>query len=271
MENSSRPGTPATGDMTLSQELDARREELKARHREREAQRRARRRRQMAVRLITLALAFLAGMALGYALRGGQPEPPQAATTGTAAPPITAEGIDPTIFVTCAPPMDNPRELWSIEHGQEETPLLDVDLDPVTQWGIYAAACDRDPALFCAVIAIAWTESRFQPDTVGDGGNSLGMMQINTKYHGERMEALGITDLTDPIQSALVAADYLKEIERLTGATTDDPLLYMAYNMGPAGARKALQAGTESTEYSDKVLALYRGYREQMEDSSDGE
>lgn len=54
-------------------------------------------------------------------------------------------------------------------------------------------------------------------------------------------------------------------------ATTDDPLLYMAYNMGPAGARKALLAGTESTEYSDKVLATYRGYREQMEDSSDGE
>lgn len=97
------------------------------------------------------------------------------------------------------------------------------------------------------------------------------MMQINTKYHRERMEALGITDLTDPIQSAVVAADYLKEIEGLTGATTDDPLLYMAYNMGPAGARKALLAGTESTEYSDKVLATYRGYREQMEDSSDGE
>lgn len=259
MENSSRPGTPVTPSPDLEQRLEARRKE-----------RQARRRRQAVTQLITLALAFIAGMALGYALRAGR-EPAQAATTGTAAPPIEVEAIDPAIFVTCAPPMDNPRELWSIEHGQEETPLLDVDLDPVTQWGIFTAACDRDPALFCAVMAIAWTESRFQPDTVGDDGNSLGMMQINTKYHRERMEALGITDLTDPIQSAIVAADYLKEIEGLTGATTDDPLLYMAYNMGPAGARKALLAGTESTEYSDKVLATYRGYREQMEDSSDGE
>ena len=268
MENSSRPGTPDPEGMTLSQQLDARRKELEARHRERDARRKARRRRQMVARFITLALAFIAGMALGYALRAGQ-EPAQAANMGATTPHIEVEAIDPAIFVTCAPPMDNPRELWSIEHGQEETPLLDVDLDPVTQWGIYAAACDRDPALFCAVMAIAWTESRFQPDTVGDDGNSLGMMQINTKYHRERMEALGITDLTDPIQSAVVAADYLKEIEGLTGATTDDPLLYMAYNMGPAGARKALLAGTESTEYSDKVLATYRGYREQMEWAGD--
>lgn len=259
MENSSRPGTLVTPSPDLEQRLEARRKD-----------RQASRRRQAVTRLITLALAFIAGMALGYALRAGQ-EPAQAATTGAATPPIEVEAIDPAIFVTCAPPMDSPRELWSIEHGQEETPLLDVDLDPVTQWGIFTAACDRDPALFCAVMAIAWTESRFQPDTVGDDGNSLGMMQINTKYHRERMEALGITDLTDPIQSAIVAADYLKEIEGLTGATTDDPLLYMAYNMGPAGARKALLAGTESTEYSDKVLATYRGYREQMEDSSDGE
>ena len=109
MENSSRPGTPDPEGMTLSQQLDARRKELEARHRERDARRKARRRRQMVARFITLALSFIAGMALGYALRAGQ-KPAQAANMGATTPPIEVEAIDPAIFVTCAPPMDNPRE-----------------------------------------------------------------------------------------------------------------------------------------------------------------
>ena len=254
MDKDTRPGTwRDCNDPNLAKRMEDYRRKRKAR-----------RRRQMVARFITLALSFIAGMALGYALRAGQ-EPAQAANMGATTPPIEVEAIDPAIFVTCAPPMDNPRELWSIEHGQEETPLLDVDLDPVTQWGIYAAACDRDPALFCAVIAIAWTESRFQPDTVGDGGNSLGMMQINTRYHGERMEALGVTYLTDPVQCALVAVDYLKELMDSFQADTGDHVLYMAYNMGPSGARKALNAGQTSTDYSREVMTVYQEYLEELE------
>lgn len=118
-------------------------------------------------------------------------------------------------------------------------------------------------------MAIAYHESRYTPDLVGDDGKSLGMMQINARWHTGRMEALGVTDLTDPEQCAAVAIDYLKELEGLTGATPDDPALYMAYNMGPAGARKALAAGQETTAYSEAVLATYRSYKEEMEWAAD--
>ena len=258
MEINSRPGTPAQGKPAPT--IEEKREQWRK-------ERQARRRRRMAARLIGLVLAFIAGMALGYALRdGGQQDPAQAATTTTNTPPASVTSFDPAAIITYAPPpMDNPRELWSIDHGQEDTPLLDVDLDPVTQWGIYTAACDRDPAIFCAVMAIGYTESRFNADTGGDGGDSLGMMQINTRYHGERMEALGVTDLTDPVQCALVAVDYLKELMDSFQADTGDHVLYMAYNMGPKGAREAVQAGTTSTAYSRGIMALYLSYMEEME------
>ena len=57
-------------------------------------------------------------------------------------------------------------------------------------------------------MAIAYTESRFTPDLVGDDGLSFVMMQINTKWHTGRMEALGVADLTDPVQCAAVGLDY---------------------------------------------------------------
>lgn len=253
-----RTGEWIITDPDLARRMEVRRKERKA----------ARRRRAI-TRLIALALAFVAGMALGYAIRDGQQEPVQAATTANQAqaqdqdPTVTV--LDPAEFVSYAPPMDSLLELWSIEHGQEDAPLLNVDLDPVTQWAIFTTACDRDPAIFCAVMAIGYKESRFQADTIGDGGNSLGMMQINVRSHADRIEALGITDLMDPIQSAIVAVDYMNELMDAFQVGPGDHALYMAYNMGPRGARIRLQAGTTSTAYSREVVALYQSYMEEME------
>ena len=62
-------------------------------------------------------------------------------------------------------------------------------------------------------MAIAAVESDFNPRGIGDDGDSIGMMQINTCWHTGRMAALGVTDLTDPVQCAAVAIDYLLELE----------------------------------------------------------
>ena len=111
-------------------------------------------------------------------------------------------------------------------------------------------ACEYDPGLFCFLMAIGQHESRFNPDTQGDGGDSLGVFQINTRWHTGRMEALGVTDLTDTAQCAAVALDYLRELVSRYGFEPESEALLMAYNMGPGGARKALNAGQTSTEYS---------------------
>lgn len=185
----------------------------------------------------------------------------------------------PEPMPTDSPPMlvlpitDEPTaaDLWSDDRSRIDTPLLSAaDLDPEIQWAIFEA-CGQDASLFCATMAIAYVESRYTTDLIGDDGLSFGMMQINTKWHTGRMEALGVTDLTDPVQCAMVAIDYLKELEAITGASLEDHALYMAYNMGPSGARKAQANGRTSTDYSEAILSTYHGYMMEMEWAGDGE
>ena len=251
-----------------SPEVEAR---LEARRMERK---RARRNRRL-LRAAAVALAFMAGFIVGFAIATASPGTPLSATANAAdAGPAPATEfirsyVAPSATTELTPPMNNAFELWSIERWQSETPLLQIDLDPATQWAIYYA-CDRDPAIFCAVMAIAYKESRFQPDTIGDGGRSVGMMQINTRWHKDRMEALGITDLTDPVQSALVAIDYLRELSTDYGlGWVEDESLYIGYNAGPNAAARMLRNGTTSTAYSREAIALYRAYAEEMEAAND--
>lgn len=79
------------------------------------------------------------------------------------------------------------------------------------------------------------------------------------------MEALGVTDLTDTAQCAAVALDYLRELVIRYGFEPESEALLMAYNMGPGGARKALNRGQTSTEYSREVMTVYQGYLEELE------
>lgn len=143
--------------------------------------------------------------------------------------------------------------------------LGSVPLDAQTQSAIFEL-CGSDPDTFCAIMAIARTESHFDTDAVGDNGVSIGMMQINTRWHTGRMEALGVTDLTDPVQCAAVALDYLRELSEGYGfGWITDHDLYMAYNMGPGNARTALNAGTTSSHYSRSVLAAFEECAAEME------
>ncbi len=85
-------------------------------------------------------------------------------------------------------PADNASALWSDDGTLRRIKLLDVDLDAETQRAIYEA-CEYDPGLFCLVMAIAEHESGFNSQAIGNNGQFLGMMQINTKWHTGRMEA----------------------------------------------------------------------------------
>lgn len=208
-----------------------------------------------------VSIALCTSITIGGCSRAiiGSPPEQEAPAPAESAPVVTIP-MEPEI---------NAADLWSDDRSRIDTPLLDhADLEPETQWAIFDL-CGQDTDLFCATMAIAYHESRFTPDLIGDDGKSVGMMQINARWHTGRMEVLGVTDLTDPEQCAAVAIDYLKELEDITGATPDDPALYMAYNMGPSGARKALDAGRETTPYSEAVLATYRSYKEEMEWAAD--
>lgn len=168
---------------------------------------------------------------------------------------------------------EQPSQSWTepeTEPEPREKLLQTAELDAETQWSIYAE-CGNNAQLFCTVMAIANHETGYDTNAIGDGGNSIGMMQINTPWHTERLADLGITDLTDPVQSAKVAVSILQGLTDTYGYETASHSQLMAYNMGAKGARKAMDGGYSSTEYSREVMRIYQGYLEEMEVQEDVE
>ena len=149
--------------------------------------------------------------------------------------------------------------------AEAASPILEsVPLDRQTQWKIYEL-CGQDNSLFSAVMAIANKESGFIPNIIGDNGRCIGMMQINYSAHKERIKRLGITDLLDPVQSATLAIDYIKDLRREFAVGEDYHVLYVSYNRGPTGARELFDQGIYSTSYSWDVSELYQKYLAELE------
>lgn len=73
--------------------------------------------------------------------------------------------------------------------------------------------------------AMAFKESSYDPAV--SNGNCLGLMQVNPRWHGDRMERLGVTDIYDIDGNMAVAADYLAE---LFEKYTDPAVVLMVYN-----------------------------------------
>ncbi|MCL2052265.1 MAG: lytic transglycosylase domain-containing protein [Lachnospiraceae bacterium] len=98
--------------------------------------------------------------------------------------------------------------------------------------------------------AIAFYESSFRPEA--KNGTCIGLMQINEPFHRERMNRLGVTDLYDPYQSILMAADYIMELKELHH---DIAIVLMAYNGFRKPAEYAERTG-QISDYASKVLEL---------------
>ena len=89
--------------------------------------------------------------------------------------------------------------------------LYDVPIDAELQLHIIDEANehDIDPAI---IIAMAFRESSYRTDAIGDGGDSLGLLQIQPKWNKARMDKLGCPDLLDPYQNVVVGVDLLCEL-----------------------------------------------------------
>lgn len=98
--------------------------------------------------------------------------------------------------------------------------------------------------------AIIFYESSNRPEVRNKTGD-IGYMQVNTRWHWERMEKLGVSDLTDGYGNILVGTDYLAELAQLYG----DPVrTLMEYN-GDSRAEEYTEAGKMSC-YARKILKL---------------
>jgi soluble lytic murein transglycosylase-like protein len=101
-------------------------------------------------------------------------------------------------------------------------------------------------------MAIIEVESGCDPDKLGDGGNSVGLMQIQPIWHLDRIEALSVDDLRDPYQNVDLGIDYLAE---LYATGHDTAWVLMAYNGGQSYATNMVNAGTVSN-YAQQVMEL---------------
>ena len=90
------------------------------------------------------------------------------------------------------------------------------------------------------IMAIIETESSGRADAVSNAG-CIGLMQIYPKYHQDRMERLGVTDLTDAYSNILVGCDYIAE---------------MAYKYHDLNV---VLAGYNEGEYSDAIERAKQG------------
>ena len=114
----------------------------------------------------------------------------------------------------------------------------DIPLDAEIQHLLYKA-CGETGIRYELALAVIWQETDFR-NVIGDGGESVGYMQVQEKWHRDRMERLGVTDLLDPYGNFMVGLDFLAELlekHELTDALT-------RYNSGRTG----------NSQYAQRVL-----------------
>lgn len=141
------------------------------------------------------------------------------------------------------------------------TELWAVPLEEELQLHI-AVLCEEYHIQPELVLAVIEQESQYNPEAIGDSGNSLGLMQIQPYWHGERMQQLGCDDLLDPYQNVAVGIDILAE--KLAKGSTEWAL--MAYNGGNQYA-DALQARGVVSEYAEAVIMLVEELKGGAEDA----
>ena len=146
-------------------------------------------------------------------------------------------------------PAQNDIEFIAYSTEQHETYITDTSLDAeMQQWIIkYCTEKKISPAL---VIAIIEVESDGDAKRIGDNGAAFGLMQIQTRWHRDRMKKLGVADLTNPKQNVQVGVDYLVELFDINPETQ---WVLDAFNGGQAYADK-LQEKKIDTDYSQKIL-----------------
>ena len=97
------------------------------------------------------------------------------------------------------------------------------------------------------ILAIIEQESSGNPNAVN--GDCKGLMQVSEKWHKDRMERLGVTDLFDPYGNILVGTDYFME---LADEYDDLYLILMIYN-GTSDAFERAET-YNWTEYAETIV-----------------
>lgn len=115
----------------------------------------------------------------------------------------------------------------------------------------YVSYCEEIGSEYgiCPELLEAIMESESSGNPRAQNGNCKGLMQINVKYHEDRMQKLGVTDIYDAEGNIRLAANYLLELFQ---EYQDIGTVLMVYN----GSSDALERGeaADYTQYAEKIM-----------------
>ena len=132
----------------------------------------------------------------------------------------------------------------------EEPDLIYYDCDlPLNLQDDLRIACEESGVDMALALSVIQQETGFR-NVMGDGGDSYGYMQVQPRWHRDRMDRLGITDLMDPLSNFRVGCDYLAEcLARYPLANA-----LSAYNIGRP----------DLVPYAESVIEIYDAMRDRI-------
>lgn len=139
---------------------------------------------------------------------------------------VVSETVAEPTYKLCDIPLSQELQIWLIDYCK------DIHINPY----MIMAMCER--------------ESQYNANAVGDSGRSLGIMQIQPKWHQWRMDKLGLFDWMDATQNIMIGIDILLD---LYSKNEDTAWVLMAYNGGVAYADRHYGAGNIS-EYAEYIM-----------------
>lgn len=113
--------------------------------------------------------------------------------------------------------------------------------------------CEEYSIPYPLALALIEQETGFR-NVVGDDGASIGYMQIQQRWHWDRMESLGVTNLLDPEGNFRVGCDFLSE---LYSKYNDWGITLTVYNAGYYPGYY--------TSYTHSVLDKYAAWQETLD------
>ena len=116
--------------------------------------------------------------------------------------------------------------------------------------------CEDGNLSFELVMSLIYEESGWDPGCISDNGESVGLMQIQKRWHKKLMDKTGCTDLTDPVQNVRVGTALLK---RHFSIYQDPTWALMAYNGGQAYADRMIKQNKTSA-YAKRILRRAAAY-----------
>lgn len=122
--------------------------------------------------------------------------------------------------------------------------------------------CKEEGVRYALILAMIEKESGYKQDRIGDGGESVGYMQVMQKWHEQEMDEIGITNLNDPYENIRFGVCYMKKLINRYG-TIQDALT--VYNYGENGANEYLWSnGIYVYAYNTEIIQRMKEIEEEL-------